>query len=155
MDAYPLFYHGEGWGERPPPWIFLNYFHGAQAPDMPSEPQAGTQSLILEGNPDSLSPLPLSPPLSPRLSFSLTHTCALTTFSRSAYLSHLLHLSSGSLTQGELKESLWGEAWDGTAAMETTREPRELPPSAAVWTVSLMCPVMFDHLPLSSMIIAC
>ena len=32
--------------------------------------------------------------------------------------------------------------------METAWEPRELLPSAAAWTVSLMCPVMFDHLPL-------
>ena len=103
-----------------------------------------------------LCPLPLPPSLSPSLSLSLslshththTHTCALMTFSRSAYLSHLLHLSSGSLAQGELKESLWGEDWEGTAAMETTREPRELLPSAAVGTVSLMCPVTFDHLPL-------
>lgn len=75
MDAYPLFYHGEGWGERPPPWIFLNYFHGAQAPDMPSEPQAGTQSLILEGNPDSLPSPSLSSSVSWALFLSHTYTC--------------------------------------------------------------------------------
>ena len=67
VGSYPLFRHGGALGgERPRPWVFLNNFCGAQAPEMPSEPQAGTQSLILEGNPDSAS-LP-----SPSLSFSVS-----------------------------------------------------------------------------------
>lgn len=56
--------------------------------------------------------------------FTHTHTHMHMRLSRyRRYLSHLLHFSSGSVTQGELKESCLGEDYEGAGTMETTGKP--------------------------------